>query len=213
MVANFTTHVAYRCPECGTLVFGIVGKFALSANLLRIKCPCNHSSLDISITGDNKIRLSVPCLFCKKNHSYVVSNTIFFERDLFLLNCPYSNMDICFIGSKEKLDEETERATKELESMLRNLEAESLSDIQPEPLEEEGPPDPAAYDIIRFIVKDIESEGKIDCPCHSGEYDLRVTPEGVEVFCTKCNAKRVFKATSPIATEDYLTLDSIYLNP
>ena len=32
-------------------------------------------------------------------------------------------------------------------------------------------PDPAVYDTLRFVVKDLEAEGKIDCPCHSGCYD------------------------------------------
>ena len=98
------THVAYRCPDCGTVIYGFVGKFALSAGFLRLKCSCGKSAMDISVTYDGKVRLSVPCLFCKQNHNFVVSQSIFFERDLFLLNCPYANMDIAFIGEKEKID-------------------------------------------------------------------------------------------------------------
>ena len=104
MVANVETHIAYRCPECGQTIYGFVGKFALSANLLRIKCSCGASTLDINITNDGKIRLSVPCIFCRQNHSFVVSQSIFFGREKFLLNCPYANMDICFIGAKEQID-------------------------------------------------------------------------------------------------------------
>ena len=71
-------NIAYRCPECASAILGIVGKFALSANMLRLKCDCDKpSSLDISITNDGKIRLSVPCLFCKQNHNYVVSEAVF----------------------------------------------------------------------------------------------------------------------------------------
>ena len=77
------THVAYRCPECGTLIYGFVGKFALAANMLRLKCDCGGSAMDITISNDNKIRLSVPCIFCKQNHSYTISQSIFFGRDLF----------------------------------------------------------------------------------------------------------------------------------
>ena len=58
MIANLQTHIAYRCPDCGTVIYGFVGKFALSANLLRIKCSCGHSALDINITNDGKIRIS-----------------------------------------------------------------------------------------------------------------------------------------------------------
>ena len=101
MIANVKTHIAYRCPDCLSSIYGYVGKFALSANLLRLKCSCENTSLDINVTNDGKIRLSVPCLFCKQNHNYTVSQNIFFGRESFLLNCPYSNIDICFIGDKE----------------------------------------------------------------------------------------------------------------
>ena len=112
------THIAFRCPDCGTIIYGFVGRFALSAGMLRIKCTCGKHALDVSITSDGKVRLSVPCIFCKQNHNYVVAQSIFFGRELFLLNCPYSNMDICFIGDKEKIDEEVARSEKELGRLL-----------------------------------------------------------------------------------------------
>ena len=155
------THVAYRCPDCGTIIYGFVGKFALSAGMLRLKCSCGGSAMDITMTQDGKVRLSVPCIFCKQNHSYVVSQSIFFGRDIFLLNCPYSNMDICFIGEKDKTDEQLERTGKELEQLLEDLEAESHKDLQPQDMdEEEALPDPAVYDTIRFLVKELEYDGK-----------------------------------------------------
>lgn len=206
------THVAYRCPECGTTIFGFVGKFALAAGMLRLKCSCGKSAMDISVTQDKKVRLSVPCLFCKQNHSYVVSDTIFFGRDIFLLNCPYSNMDICFIGEKEKCDAEIQRTGNELERLLADLEAENLSDIQPQDVdEEEVLPDPTVYDAMRFLVKELEYDGKISCPCGDGEYDLRFCKEGIQVFCAKCGATYTFDTRAEAASEDYLSLDSIKL--
>ncbi len=206
------THVAYRCPSCGTTIYGFVGKFALKANMLRIKCPCGNSQMDITITNDEKIRLSVPCIFCAQNHSYVVSQSIFFERDLFLLACPYSNMDIAFIGDKEKTDGELERTQGELEALLTSLEAENLSDIQPQDMEEdEILPDAHLYDIVRFVVKDLEAEGKVDCPCHSGSYELRYAEGGIEVYCPVCNATQLFTPPSLSGAEEYIKIDSIQL--
>lgn len=214
MVASIPkTHIAYRCPECGTVVYAFIGKFALSANMIRTKCPCGHSALDITVTNDSKIRLSVPCVFCKQNHSFVVSQSIFFGRDIFLLNCPYSNMDICFIGEKEKTDKEVERTQNELQRLLADLEAESIKDMQPVDLDEdEVLPDPTLYDTVRFLLKDLEADGKVDCPCHSGEYDLRFCKEGIQAFCAKCGATYTFNLTSPAASEEYLSLDSLTLS-
>lgn len=208
------THVAYRCPECGGLIYGFVGKFALSAGMLRLKCTCGGSAMDITVTQDKRVRLSVPCLFCKQNHSYVVSQSIFFERDLFLLNCPYSNMDICFIGEKEKCDEQADRTGAELERLLADLEAEKLSDIQPQDMdEEEALPDPTVYDAIRFLMKELEYDGKISCPCGIGTgYDLRFCREGVQIYCPACGAAHTFDTRAEAASEEYLTLDSLTLN-
>lgn len=206
------THIAYICPECGQAIYGFIGKFALSANMLRIKCSCGHSAMEITLNSDNKVRISAPCVFCKQNHNFVVSQSLFFSRDLFLLNCPYSNMDICFIGEKDKTDKELLRVSGEIENLINMLEAESIKDIQPEDLEEdEVLPDPTLYDAIRFLIRELEVDGNIDCPCHKGEYELRFVKEGIEVFCSDCNATYLFNLTSPSASEDYIKLSSILL--
>ena len=214
MVPNLHTHIAYRCHKCGTLIYGFVGRFALSTDLLRIKCTCGESALDINMTADKKVRISSPCIFCGKNHNFVVSQNIFFGREIFLLNCPYANMDICFIGTKEKIDEEALRTTEELNKVFTELGAESLGDIQPEDLaEDEVLPDPATYDAIRFLVKELEAEGKIDCPCHSGRYDLRFCDVGIKVYCEECGATHIFNTQAEAASRDYIDTDSIYLKP
>ena len=206
-------HIAYRCPECGSAVIGLVGRFALSANMLRLKCSCGcEQSLDINISTEGKVRLSVPCLFCRQNHSYVVSEGLFFDKDRFLLNCPYSGMDISFIGDEDSVNNDIIRTGNELSTLLKNLEAEELSDIQPQDMNEgEILPDPAVYDTLRFVVKDLEDEGKVSCPCGEGPYDLRFIDGGMQVYCQNCGASLDLKVTSPTIAEEYLSLDSISL--
>ena len=209
---NIQTHVAYRCPSCGGSVVGFIGKFALSAGMVRLKCTCGESYLDVNVTNDKKLRLTVPCLFCKSTHSFTVSQSIFFEREEFLLNCPYSNMDIAFIGSKEKIDENLTRTGTELDRLLADLEAERLSEIQPIDLDEEDIlPDATVYDALRFLVKDLEADGKVDCPCHRGDYDLRYAPGGIQVFCPDCGAVHTFELHSENSHESYMELDEITL--
>ena len=207
-------NIAYRCPECGTSIIGLVGRFALSANLVRLKCSCEDAgALDINITNDKKIRLSVPCLFCKQNHGYTVSEGIFFDSEKFLLNCPYTGMDIAFIGDEEDIKKELKRTEEEIGRLMASLEAEELSDIQPEDMnEDEILPEPAVYDTLRFLVKDLEEEGKVYCPCGKGGYDLRFTERGIQVYCESCGASYEFTAVTPGAVEEYLYLDEIKLN-
>ncbi len=206
-------NIAYRCPECTSSVFGIVGKFALKADMLRLKCSCdNPSALDINITNDGKIRLSVPCIFCKQSHNYVVSESVFFDRDLFLLNCPYTGMDIAFIGEEKMIEPELRRTEDEITRLLMSFEAEELSDIQPEDMnDDEILPDPAVYDTLRFVVKDLEEEGRVHCLCNNSKYDLRFTDDGIQVYCENCGGSYNFHATTPAIAEEYLNISELRL--
>lgn len=206
-------NIAFRCPECTSTVMGIVGKFTLAADMIRLKCSCEEpTSLEIKTTNDSKIRLSVPCIFCKQSHSYVVSEGVFFDRDKFLLNCPYAGMDIAFLGDEEDINRELVRTEEEIRRLMSSLEAEDISDIQPCDMnDDEILPDPSVYDTIRFVVKDLEDEGRISCPCKNGEYDIRFTDKGMQVYCLKCGATRDLECTTPALCEEYLSLDSLEL--
>ena len=212
-MATKHAHIAYRCPECGTVIFGLVSEFALGASMLRLKCDCGKSALDITPTRDKKIRLSVPCVLCRDNHNFVISPALFFERDIFLGGCPYSNLDVIFIGDKDKVDLAVEKNTKDLEKLIKDMEVETLEELQPEDMDEdEVLPDAQVYDLIRFVVKDLEAEGRIDCPCHSGNYDLRYAPGGIQVFCPECEATYFFSCASASAAEEYVTVEEIKLS-
>lgn len=204
-------HIAFRCPECGDLILGLVGESALSLNM-RLKCTCGGSALDITPTTDKKIKLSVPCVLCKDNHTYTISPSILLERDIFKLNCPYANVDIAYVGDSDSISAAADETVKKLSEMMSSLGAESLEDIQPQEMSaDEIVPDAQVYDVIRFIVKDLEAEGEVDCPCHSGSYDLRYAPGGIQVYCTDCGATYNFSCETVSMAEEYLTMSKIEL--
>lgn len=206
-------HIAYRCPECNDVIYGLMGEFALNAHAMRLKCACGKTSLDISATHDKKIKFSVPCVLCKENHNFVVSPALFFERDIFLGGCPYANVNILFIGEKEKIDNAVFENDKVLSKLIADMGVESLEDLQPTDMDEdEILPDASVYDLIRFVVKDLEAEEKVDCPCHSGNYNLRYAPGGIQVYCEDCGATYFFSCVSAAAAEEYLTVDEIKLS-
>lgn len=206
--------IAYRCSSCGSAVLGTVGKFALAADMLRLKCGCEEPSImDIHITRDDKVKLGVPCLLCGESHSFVVSENILLERELSKLSCPYTGVDIAFVGNKETVDPELERTAKEISAIMAGLEAEDVSDLQPKEMsEDEVLPDPSVYDTIRFVLKDLKAEGNVKCPCGKGGYDLRFSDEGIQAYCESCGATYTFRSVTPSACEEYLTLDEVVLS-
>lgn len=202
------TNIAYRCPGCGYAIFGFVGAFSVSAGMLKLKCQCGDSQMILQFTADKKVRVTVPCLFCGTDHQFTVSQSLFFERDIFALNCPYTNMDICFIGEKEKIDAALEKSAEELQLLFEQVtemsEEETLSP-------EEILPDAQIYDILRFVVKELEAEQKIECPCQCGPYELDVTEDGIRVYCTECGASYLFPANSVSSAEAFLHCDHLHL--
>ena len=206
------THIAYHCPHCGMAVLGYVGEFALAADMLKLKCDCGHSELTVTYTNDKSIRLTVPCLFCENPHRFVVSQAVFFERDLFLLGCPYVGVDICFIGKPTELQRALDESAKSLNELYeKNGLVLPANGEENEKRTEQELPDEQVYDIIRFLVKDLEADGAVSCPCGTGPYEVSLVCGGVLVRCAECGASHLYPVTSVSSAEDFLSASSLTL--
>ena len=205
------TTVAYRCPDCGSGVKSIVGIFSLSADMLKLKCPCGTSSMTIKRTNDDKIRLSVPCLVCRRDHEYVISKELFFKNELFELPCSLSGFSLCFIGGKEQVSAAIEKADEELKEVLKEAGAESLDIFKEQPESTEELPVAQVYDIVRFIVKELEEENAIRCRCSEGDYDIEIFDDSVCVYCKNCGAKQYISTASLAEAQAFLEIDELIL--
>jgi len=203
------TTVAYRCPACGFGIISLVGVFSLSADMMKLKCPCGESELVITYTKDKKIRLSVPCIICQKPHNYMISSSLFFGGELFVLGCAYSSVDLCFIGNKDDVSEALNKSERELLELLRGAGIESLEALR---LPEDTLPDAQIFDIVLFIVRELEAEGKISCNCKNGRYDVEISNDSVRVFCNNCNAEQRILTDSVSSANDFLHCESIVLS-
>ncbi len=203
--------VSYRCPHCGTTVMSMIGTFALSGDLIKLKCSCGESELVISYTNDNKIRLTVPCLACENPHTYSISSDAFFSRELLELSCKALGINICFVGNKDKVFEAIEKSDKELAEMMGEYSLEDIGKMSGNP--EGSITDAQVYDLVRFMLCEMQDENAITCNCADGlgEYDFTITQDGVEVFCTKCNAKKTFDMNSVQKANDFLNVDELDL--
>lgn len=211
------TTIAYRCPHCTHSTFSIVGVFTLSGDLIRLKCPCGESDLTIAYTSDKKIRLTVPCLVCPKPHTFTISPGAFFDKELLTLPCPYTGLDLAFIGGKEQVREAIEETGKQLLEMLQTAGYDSLASLrkQNEQEEEELLSDPQVEDIVRFMLCELDADGKIDCYCkEDGEipyYNFQILSERVRVYCECCHAEATLPLAGPADASGFLNLDEIHL--
>lgn len=208
------TTVAYRCPRCGAGVLSAVGFFTLAASdMLKLKCSCGESEMTVvSSKNDDKIRLSVPCILCAKPHSFTLSSSLFYGKDLFTLSCPYSDIGIAFLGEINRVKAELARTELEL---LDLMEKSGLKDFDSFHNDEDSLTDPQIRDIVMFVINDMDAEGKIFCKCDPNDngrlYDAEIQNDGVLVSCKKCHASRLVPTDSRLGAYAFLNADALYL--
>lgn len=205
------TTVAYRCPHCGAGVLSAVGLFSLSADMVKLKCDCGHSEMTVVQCRDGKVRLTVPCIFCPNPHVFTVSRSLFYGKELFVLPCPYSDVNICIIGEINRVKAELARTELEL---LDIMEENGISDFSVLHQDEQSVlTNPQIFDIVMFVIHDLEAEGKITCRCPDGdgEYEAEVLDDAIRVSCTKCGAERLIPTDSCLGAHAFLNCDSLHL--
>ncbi len=230
------TTVAYRCPACGAGVLSAVGLFNLSADMVKLKCTCGKSDLSIVYNRDGTARLTVPCLICSGAHTFTIKSSLFFSDELFLLPCPYSDINICMTGETNRVKAELARTELELLDML---EEHGITDFSALHGDEEDLGDPQVLDIVLFVIDDLEAEGKIYCHCHpdpmssgitpdgtavissgagtedtdahESRYEAAITDEGIRLSCRDCGASTLIPTDSMLSAHAFLHADSVHL--
>ena len=213
ILENRNATIAFRCPSCGQAIFSGVNIFRLSGDMLRLRCPDCDESLTMVRTNDKKIRLSVPCALCANPHQAVVSEAMLLSQSLFAIPCPFSGIDIFFAGEEKQVAEAVDKSSLQLQNLFEQAGVEDLSLLHPKDPEEL--PDPAVEHIVRFLLCELEDEGKISCYCKDeGElplYDFQVLSERVRVFCHCCNAETYLPLRSEADAEHFINIDKLEL--
>jgi hypothetical protein len=212
------TLLAYRCPKCGAGVLSMMGIFALSGDMLKLKCSCGESELSIQRQPDGKIRLSVPCIVCAKPHVYLLGQNSFVRRaggDVFRLSCPYTGLDLCFVGEEDAVQDAIQEADNALLALMRDAGLDDIEELhQGDEMLEAREQDPQVADIIRYAIRELDDEGKITCNCQNNaiaDYQFRLSDGELTVWCEECGASVSMVMAGVTMAEDFLQRDSLEL--
>ena len=211
VLENKQTTVAYRCPSCGCAVTTVVDAFRLSADMVKLRCECGQSEMSIVKGSDGKVRFTVPCVICPNPHSYTVSTSLFYGKEIFVLGCPYSDISLCAMGESNHVKAEMARGELELLDMLEQSGIDSFEALRGA---QDYLTDPQVLQIVSYVIKELDDEGKIYCRCPEGEegnYEIEMTPEGLLVRCLKCGARAVIPTNSIIQATEFLGADNLTL--
>ena len=189
-----------------------VGLFALTADRIKLKCTCKKSEMDIVYSKDGKVRLTVPCIFCPKPHTFTLKSSLFFGKELFSLQCPYSDFNIAHLGEVNQVKAELARGELELMDLMEQSGINSLDAFHSD---EETLSDPQIREIVMFVINDLDAEGKIYCKCekedNGREYDAEIEDDGIRVTCRKCAASRLIPTDSHLSAHAFLNADALHL--
>ena len=204
------TTVAYRCPKCGGGVMSVVGLFNLSADMVKLKCDCGGSEMSIVYTKDSKVRFTVPCILCPNPHQYTLSSNVFFSKDLFVLPCHYSGINIAMMGDMNNVKAELARTELELLDMLEKSGIQDFDSIRGE----QTLTDPQVVEIVLYVIKELDEEGRIECKCQGEgerEYEIEFLRESMKVTCKACGASKEIPTQSLIDAHEFLNADRLVL--
>lgn len=205
-----TTTIAFICPSCGSTVVKDINIFSLSGGL-DISCRCGET-LNMKVSAERKVTISVPCIACPENHTTRLSSASFFQKELFTIQCPYTALDICYIGHHDK----AVKAVNDNKKYLEETFAEQQGDAAPEDdvLKEayDRYDNPMVMSDVLLMLRDFIADGAVTCEC--GNLDkLRVdiARDHVLLYCNGCGKSRVIRALTENDVTYLCELDKIEL--
>ena len=199
MVEEPKRTIAYLCPSCRQSVVVEKTVFSLAAAPSAIPCPCGKAALKTEIIGD-RVKLTVPCLFCEKEHTVSCSTHAFLHEKTLAFSCAASGLDCCYVGEEGPVF----AAMKRLEEAVDKLEAAAGA---------EGTfiDDVIMHEVLSEI-RDIAQRGGNTCACGSKEWKLQVNFSSVDLFCARCGAALRIPAATADDLEDICCKPSLLIH-
>ena len=177
-------YLSYICPHCRQSVIVERDLFTLAATTNHIKCPCGKSELVVEFMP-NRVQMSVPCLFCGREHMVSCSSHAFVREKALAFSCSASGLDCCYVGEEGSVYRATARLEQAIDKVDGGQEERStfLDEI-------------VMHEVLSEI-KDIAARGGVSCACGSKQWSFQINYSSVDLICADCGAEmRIPAATA-----------------
>ena len=198
MVEQAKRTLAYLCPACRQSVVVERTVFQLAASANELPCPCGKSALRVELMGD-RVRLTVPCLFCGREHSVTCSAHAFLHERVLAFSCAASGLDCCYVGEEGAVF----AALKRLEEAADKLEARGG--------EKGAFLDELVMHEVLSELKEIAQRGGISCTCGSRDWKLQVNYSSIGLFCADCGGAMRIPAATASDIDDICCKDKLVI--
>ncbi len=195
-----TRTIGYICPVCGRAVIAQHTAFQLAAGGGTLPCPCGKSELGFRQLGD-RCEVTVPCLFCARDHRAVCANDALLHKELLALSCPASGLGCCYIGREDQVF----RAMEKLEQAVDKLRLDEQTDRRGAFLDE------VVMGEVLAELKDMAARGSVRCACGCGQYGVKVGYSSVDLVCARCGAALRLSAATQDDLADLCARDGLVI--
>ena len=190
--------LAYICPSCHQSVIVERSVFQLAASANELPCPCGKSALKVEMMGD-RVKLTVPCLFCKTEHTVTCPTHAFLHEKALAFSCSASGLDCCYVGEEGPVF-----------AAVRRLE-EAVDKLEHDAGEKGAFLDELVMHEVLSELKEIAQRGGVSCTCGSGEWRLQVNYSSVDLICGRCGRAMRIPAATASDIEDICCKDRLII--
>ncbi len=188
--------IAYLCPSCRQSVIAERSVFQLAASANELPCPCGKSSLRVELMGD-RVRLTVPCLFCGESHTVVCPSHAFLHERALAFSCASSGLDCCYVGEEGAVF----AAMRRLEEAADKVEKDHAGTFLDEVVMQE----------VLGELKEIAQRGGVSCECGSRQWRMEINYSSIDLICADCGAAMRIPAATASDIEDICCKNTITL--
>ena len=198
MVQETKRFLSYICPHCMQSVIVERDLFSLAAAPAHIKCPCGKSELKVEFFP-NRVQITVPCLFCGREHMVSCSSHAFIREKALAFSCAVCGLDCCYVGEEGPVYSATARLEQAVDKLGEDAAHQGafLNEIVMEEILSE--------------LKDIAERGGIRCTCGSEKWGFQVNFSSVDLFCQACGSKYRIPAATADDIDDLCCKTSILI--
>lgn len=199
MVQENKRTLAYICPSCHQSVIVERSVFQLAASANELPCPCGKSALRVEMMGD-RVKLTVPCLFCQTEHTVTCSAKAFLHEKALAFSCGASGLDCCYVGEEGPVF-----------AAVRRLE-EAVDKLEQDAGEKGAFLDELVMHEVLSELRDIAARGGISCACGSKRWKMQVNYSSIDLFCADCGAAMRIPAATASDIDDICCKNTIVIH-
>ncbi len=181
MLIEYSKTIAYICPNCGRLTIRNISLFDLPSSGASFYCEdedCGECVLRVFHKKDKYV-FDTECTACDDRHLFTLKRSNFWKKELTVLACPQTLVDILFIGDEEKVREELKNQNEMYMQAEEEIRSSASLGIY--------------FEIIR-VVNELAKNGEIICEgCHGDDFDIELDDSGIRITCRECASEAIVK--------------------